>query len=94
MAKRKKTLKRKLAADMRHQVYSLNDSSFVSPVQKKEKISDFPSGNSLAISVTTASYLRHDILKTAILTGTILLFQTLLFLMLKSHTIRIPNISY
>lgn len=99
MAKRKKTLKRKLAADMRHQVYSLNDSSFVSPVPKKEKISNLPSGNSLvnSINVTSiniTSYLRHDILKTTILTGTILLFQALLFLTLKGHIIRIPNISY
>lgn len=94
MAKRKNTLKQKLVADMRHQVYSLNDTSSVSLVPKKEKTPNLPLKNSSTTSIDITSYLRHDILKTAILTGTILLFQTLLFLTLKGHVIRIPNISY
>ena len=88
MAKRKKTLKQKIAADMHHQVYSFNNTSSVSLVSKKEKINFQPE------SVTTTSYLKHDILKTTFLTGAILLFQTILFLMLKNHAIKIPNISY
>lgn len=94
MAKRKKTLKQKIAADMRHEAYTLDKTYPVLLAPKREETSNLSSKNPSTNFTIATSYLKHDILKTTFLTGIILLFQALLFLMLKNHIVRIPNISY
>ncbi|MBI2195775.1 MAG: hypothetical protein HYU48_01905 [Candidatus Levybacteria bacterium] len=88
MAKRKKTLEQKKLADMRHQVYSLDSYSPISSVKR-----EVPSAEH-STSLTTVSYLRHDILKTSILTAAILFSQILLLILIKNRVVSVPFISY
>ncbi len=88
MAKRKKTREQKMIADMRHQVYSLDNISSSLLVKKK------PTVINLNTQISTVSYLKHDILKTFYLTGAILFSQILLLILLKNHILKIPFVSY
>ena len=88
MAKRKKTLEQKKLADMHRQVYSLNNYSPTPSVKKAvPNIQQAP-------QLTTISYLKHDIIKTSILTASILASQVLLFILLKNNIVRVPFVSY
>jgi len=85
-ARHKKTRKEKIIADYRHQVYIL-------------KNKDMPLNNStLNISVNDGAYLNthvvKDVLKTGILTGSIIAAQIILFFLLKNHIISLPIVKY
>ena len=84
--KHKKTRKQKIIADYRHQVYILKNESM-------------PLNNpTLAIPVNENSYLNthvlKDVLKTGILTCSIVATQIIIFFLLKNHVIKLPNINY
>lgn len=90
MAKRKKTRQQKIIADTRHKLYSLQGSYSVSIRENKEPILPTPQ----VAQTTTYTYLKHDLLKTAFLTGAILAIQSILFFLLKNHLFTIPTVSY
>lgn len=86
MSKHKKTRKEKVIADYRHQVYIL-------------KNKNIPLNNStLAIPVNENSYsnthVLKDVLKTGILSFSIIAAQIILFFLLKRHLVSIPNLNY
>jgi len=85
-AKHKKTRKEKIIADYRHQVYILENKNM-------------PSNNPLpAIAVSENSYFSthvlKDVLKTGMLTFSIIGGQIILFFLLKRHILSIPNLNY
>lgn len=83
--KHKKTRKEKIIADYRHQVYSLKNKDIplsVSPNVGTDK-------NSYSYT-----YVLNDVLKTTLLTLSIIAIQIVLFFLLKKHIISIPNLSY
>ncbi|MEX2007655.1 MAG: hypothetical protein WD992_02690 [Candidatus Levyibacteriota bacterium] len=88
MTKRKKTQEQKKLADMRHQVYSLNNYPPISSAN-----TEVP-GTENSTSLTTVSYLKRDILKTSVLTAAILFSQIILFILLKNKVIAVPFVSY
>lgn len=101
MGKHKKTRKEKIIADLRHQLYSFKhqdfpsqNSSIIKPInpQEKQVLSNINSfANTL---INSYPYLKHDVLKTLILTMSIVAFQILLLLILKRHIIVLPGIHY
>jgi len=84
-ARHKKTRKEKIIADYRHQVYIL-------------KNKDLPLNNDATTTIGTESYsntyILNDILKTGILTGSIIAAQIALFFLLKNHVITLPIVKY
>lgn len=99
MARYRKTLKQKKIADLRHKFYSF-DQAQLGP-NSKSVPSVKPNVFSQAKNVaTTASltnkypYLLHDISKTGILTGVILIVQIILFFLLKNHILVLPIVKY
>jgi len=84
--KHKKTRKEKIIADYRHQVYFL-------------KNQNIPLNNSIiTIPVNENSYsnthILKDVLKTGILSLSIIAMQIILFFLLKNHIITLPIIKY
>jgi hypothetical protein len=86
MSKHKKTRKEKIIADYRHQVYILKN--------------NIPLGNPTVTAIAvkegsdfTANILK-DVLKTTILTCTIVVAQIILFFLLKRHIINLPIVKY
>ncbi len=88
MTKRKKTLEQKRLIDTHRQAYSLNSYTFTSSAKK-----DYSQTN-LAPQTTTISYLKQDILKTSVLTISILMAQIALLILLKNHVVTVPLVSY
>lgn len=99
MANHRKTLEQKKIADLRHKFYSLDQTRLSSNSKS------FPSVRTNLFSqsknvATTASltnkypYLLHDILKTGVLTGLILIVQIILFFLLKNKIIVLPAVGY
>ena len=86
MTKHKKTRKEKIIADYRHQVYVLKNS--YTP----------PTNSPVTLTVNANSYLNthvfKDVLKTGILTCSIITMQIVLFLLLKKHLIILPMLKY
>ena len=97
MAKKRKTKEQKRLADLRHTFRHV----LVSQVSSTPKISA-QSKESISLSyrpnpqglVTTYPYLKKDLSKTSILTLGILIFQIILFALLKNHVLTIPGIGY
>jgi len=97
MAKKRKTRQQKILADLRHNFRH----TLVNQVPSSEKIQPQPaSGISLSYkpnlqtSINTYPYLVKDLSKTGVLTLAILIFQIILFALLKNHVLIIPGISY
>jgi hypothetical protein len=84
--KHKKTRKQKIAADFRHQVYVLRSNN--APLDKSTP----------AIAVVENPYLNthvaKDVLKTSILTCSIIALQIILYFLLKRHIITLPIVMY
>ena len=93
MRKHRKTHKEKVIADLRRQLYSFRDQNIV---PSKPKLSIEPQGRPTASSIltNTYSYLLHDILKTGIITMSIVAIQVILFLIFKNHILKLPGVSY
>lgn len=99
MAKHRKTLKEKKVADLRHKFYSLDgvrlgfDAKNI-PFVKTKIFSEIK--NDLIPTATTSKYpyLLHDILKTGVLTLSIIGIQLILFVLLKNKIIALPMVQY
>jgi hypothetical protein len=86
MSKHKKTRKEKIIADYRHQVYILKNNIPLSN----------PTATAIAVRESpdfTVNILK-DVLKTTILTCTIVVAQLILFFLLKRHIINLPIVKY
>jgi hypothetical protein len=92
MGNKQKTRKEKIIADLRRQLYSLGNQGVASSENYKPK----HTGNSKVVTTTLNAYpyLLHDILKTGILTMSIVACQVILFLILKKHILVLPIVSY
>lgn len=97
---RHKTLQQKKLADLRRQkfIYTLENKSSTDLVLDKILPSvtapaDKPyASNTIAIS--NYSYIKRDILKTLLLTASIIGFQIVLFFILKNHILILPMVKY
>lgn len=99
MGKKKKTREQKIIADLRHQLAQTAPSYTLSKIeehhQEKHVYSPLQSSQT-AVKVSSASYayLSHDLIKTGILTASLMGIQLVLFFLLKNHIVRIPMLSY
>jgi predicted thioredoxin/glutaredoxin len=86
MSKHKKTRKEKIVADYRHQVYILKNKDI--------------NVNSPAVAIAvhenghSSSYVLKDLLKTGVLTFSIIAAEIIFYFLLKAHAISIPNLNY
>ena len=87
----KKTRQEKILADLRRKnfVYTLENKNLPSMINLQDNIS-----KTNIADVSSYSYIRHDILKTSLLTASIIGFQIILFIFLKNHIIVLPMVSY
>ncbi|OGH03115.1 MAG: hypothetical protein A2798_01655 [Candidatus Levybacteria bacterium RIFCSPHIGHO2_01_FULL_37_17] len=87
MSRKRKTREQKKLADIRHQfnhpsprlTYDANPTIVQSEI--KVQLNAYP-------------YLKKDLIRTALLSSTIIGLQIILFLILKNHLIKLPGISY
>jgi len=86
MSKHKKTRKEKIIADYRHQVYVLKNNN--TPLNKP--VIEIPIKENSNLNIHTL----RDLLKTGVLTCTIVVAQIALFFLLKKHILLIPNLNY
>ncbi|MEK7533961.1 MAG: hypothetical protein AAB600_01350 [Patescibacteria group bacterium] len=99
MAKHRKTLEQKKIADLRHKFYGLDrvrrgfDSKNI-PSLNTKAFSEMKNDSISITSVNKYPYLLHDILKTGILTISIIAVQLILFVILKNKMIVLPMLSY
>ena len=93
MAKRRKTREQKKLADLRHKILHKTVNYNFGPepllVKNEAKLSSQTTAES-----ANYSYLMHDLTKTISLTAIIIGAQVFLFLLLKTHLINIPGVSY
>ncbi len=82
----KKTRKEKIIADYRHQAYTLGNKTFT-PSPEIETIMVNKSPYSYA-------YVLPDVLKTGLLTFSIVAGEIILFFLLKNHIIILPMVKY
>ncbi|MEK7450522.1 MAG: hypothetical protein AAB662_01120 [Patescibacteria group bacterium] len=90
MAKHRKTLKQKLAAETRHETYSFKSQNIILSNTLVNKTAIIPPVNSSNLY----SFLISDLRKTFILTLSIVAFQIILFFLLKHHVFVFPGINY
>jgi hypothetical protein len=88
MSKHKKTRKEKVIADYRHKLYA-----FVSKNLSPEKII-IPTATITENNYSSTAYVVKDVLKTGILTLTIVALQIILFFLLTRHIINLPFVKY
>ena len=92
MSKHRKTLEQKKIADLRHKVYAFKINNI--PSLEPNALTTEAKIASSTASVNKYPYLLHDILKTGILTGSIVILQTLLLFLLKKHILILPMVKY
>jgi hypothetical protein len=88
MSKHKKTRKEKVIADYRHKLYT-----FVNKNLSPEKITA-PTATIAGNNYPSTGYVIKDVLKTGILTLTIVAAQIILFFLLTRHVINLPFVKY
>ena len=96
MANIRKSREQKIKADSRHFNYHYEPPS-VSIKSSPKLTPNVASPNPVSqasVQVSTYPYLKHDLLKTLIVTSGILAAQILTFLLLKNHTFPILGIRY
>jgi hypothetical protein len=98
MSKHKKTRSEKIISDLRKKLQTANKYS-LETINQTEKKTDqdkqtkiknnyqLEGQNIKMISYTNTFYLTHDLLKTGLLTSGIVIFQLILFFLLKNHVI-------
>jgi len=90
-AKHKKTRKQKILADYRRNVYTLETS--ISPLPSP-KLNMVLSEVAINPNSQSYSYVLKDVLKTGLLTLSIVVGELVLYFLFKNHIIAIPRISY
>lgn len=84
MSKHRKTLmEKKLADQNREMAYT---SYTFSPVSQSERTVSIPK----TTTIYTHEYLKQDLLKTVILTTSLIIIQLFILFMLKSHVLKLP----
>jgi hypothetical protein len=94
MAKKRKTRDQKKLADLRHNfkhAYTFVESR---SAQEKPQIAEKFENLTATVSVNAYPYLKKDLSKTALLTLGILIFQLVLFTILKNHIFVIKGLTY
>lgn len=98
MGNKKKTRKEKIIADLRRQLhYSLENQniSFSQNNKLKGSINTTTINSKASPTLLNAyPYLLSDILKTGIVTISLVAFQIILFLILKKHILVLPGVNY
>ena len=100
MSKLKKTRQKKMIADLHRKLHQQQSISSVSTPEQKThytytmKHIQAPTAIHTTTTITNLSFIKHDLIKTAFVTGAIISLQILLFFLLKAHIIKIPMISY
>lgn len=94
MSKRK-TRQQKIIAQLRRELYSKSQSSIsLEPHQKetepKKQQYAYINSHTPKVLVLDHPYLKHDLLKTLILTSSIIAFEILLFFLSKNHIFKLP----
>ena len=82
----KKTLKQKIIADYRHKEYILEN--------KNTPLNVSTSHVSVNKNSYSYAFILQDVVKTGLLTASIIAAQLVLFFLLKNHIITLPKISY
>jgi hypothetical protein len=88
MTKHKKTRREKIIADYRHQVYVLENNN--APLS----LSNFAPTIAIDNNPYLNTHIAKDVLKTGILTGSIILAQIILFFLFTKHIITLPIVKY
>lgn len=91
MAKRK-TLKQKQKADMRR-TSQPSPEHVERPVSYTFSSTEYKPVSTEAITLP-GNYVKHDIVKTTLVSATIIALELLLFLMLHQHILKIPFVAY
>jgi hypothetical protein len=86
-AKHKKTRKEKIIADYRHQIYVLKNKDI--PFKNPILATDVTNNNSYS-----NTHVLNDVIKTGILTCSIIAAQIVLFFLLTKHVITLPIVKY
>ena len=108
MAKKRKTREQKKLADLRHTFRHAFVEQINSAAKNTAQISDrfvakpvgintpirLPIKSNQQTAINQYPFLIKDLSKTGLLTLTILLFQIILFTLLKNHLVTIPGIGY
>jgi hypothetical protein len=100
MSKRKKTREQKIIADLHRKLQSQSVSGSASSrhVYSPSSAYTYKTQTTGAIKpiavMTDFSYIKHDLIKTTLVTCAIVLFQLALFHLLRSHIIMIPMVRY
>lgn len=109
MAKHKKTKQQKIIADLRRQLQYESQTTSSKKLPTEQSISIQPKTINLPkefsfkkpsenlqnkIVNNNYPYLKHDLFKTAVLTGSIIFAQLFLFFVLKNHIIVLPMVKY
>ena len=89
----RKTRRQKIAADLHRQLYSLR-SQKVPSFEEMSTAKIEKTNETLLVEPQKYNYLTADITKTGVVTGAILIAQLVFSFLLKSHSIKIPGISY
>lgn len=93
MSKRKKTRQQKIITDLRRKLildtrYPQSPLVFAKPKEIKNNYQDaLPTSTAL---LQNYPYIKRDLLKTAFLTGSIVVLELLLSFLLKTHLIKLP----
>jgi hypothetical protein len=95
MAKKRKTREQKKLADLRH-TFTHTARAYVTGSSFDLKPTHIPTfeAKTAVIPLNAYPFLKKDLSKTALLTLGILIFQGLLFMVLKNHIFVIPGLSY
>lgn len=97
MAKKRKTRKEKILSDLHRKTsYKIDVTSFVPPTIKTalEAKTIITSPKVQKSSIDKYPYLIKDVSRTGAVTASIIVFQVLLFIILKFHVLKLPGISY
>jgi len=109
MAKHKKTKQQKIIADLRRQLQYENQTTSSKKPSTEQAISNQAKTISLPkefsyknpsenlqnkIASNNYPYLKHDLFKTGVLTGSIIIAQLILFFILKNHLVVLPMVKY
>jgi hypothetical protein len=89
MVKVRKSREQKIKAQLRHFDYH-----YEVPTHQVDKNTTIVQAPSMRSEATSYPYLKNDLLKTVVVTGAILGFQMLAFILLKNNIISIPGTGY
>jgi hypothetical protein len=102
MSKRKKTKKEKIIADLHRKLHSqtpISDTTASRHVAPQQSVYTYKARPTTVtktpvVLTTNLPHVKHDLLKTTMVTSAIIIAQLFLFYLLKSHIIMIPMVRY